>query len=288
MAAHSFVVSGLSRPARLDRVLRDRFPQAGRQQVQALINRGAVRVGGRKVWLCSWRVENGDRVDILSPLEDKPRPVQAFDPGWVIAEEQDLIAVDKPAGLLSEAPPLREAESLLDLARKRYGSLHLFHRLDRDTSGVVLLTRPGPINRYLDQAFKAGLVEREYVAIVAAPNQLQEEGAITVPLARHPRRRDKMIAVDRGGQRACTRYRVVRSVAGAQQVILWPQTGRTHQLRVHLAHLGAPIQGDRLYNPRWRETPRLLLHARRITLPEADDYPRRTYQARIPGEFDLA
>lgn len=278
-------VRGLAQPTRLDRVLRTAYPQAGRQAVQRLIGAGQVMVNGQTVRLSSWLVRNGDRLGLLAELAAKPAQPAAFDDAWIIAEEVDLIAVNKPAGLLSEVARDPNAANLLDLAAARFGPLTLFHRLDRDTSGVVLLTRGGPVNRYLDEAFKAGTVTKEYVAVVALPNQLDRAGVITARLDRHPTRSDLMAVTQRGGQRAVTRYEIVAEAEGRQWVRLWPETGRTHQLRVHLAHLDAPIVGDRLYNPAWQQAARLMLHAWRITLPAMDGWPERIFSAPLPTDF---
>lgn len=279
-------VKGLEKSVRLDRVLRDRFPDWGRQAVQQLISARQVHINGRPVWLASWQVQNGDRLEILQPPPTKPQPPAHFDDSWLIAQEDDLIVANKPEGLLSEAPKWRSAANLLDLTKARFGDLILFHRLDRDTSGVVLLTRPGPINQYLDHAFKQGLVQKEYLAVVARPNQLAANGLIDARLDTHPQRRDRMTVVSRGGKRAVTRYAVIDEANGRQLVRLWPETGRTHQLRVHLAHLGAPILGDRLYGEVDSAT-RLLLHAERITLPALNSFPARTYVARLPADFGI-
>lgn len=281
------VIHDLAKPTRLDRVLRDRFPDWGRQAVQQLITAKGVRVNGRPVWLASWQVQNGDRLEILQPPAAKPPPLATFDDHWLIAQEADLIVVNKPEGLLSEAPPLRDtAANLLDLAKARFGDLILFHRLDRDTSGVVLLTRPGPINQSLDQAFKAGLVQKEYLAVVAKPNQLQTHGFIDAALDVHPQRRDMMQIAKRRGKRALTEYCIADETATRQVIGLRPKTGRTHQLRVHLAWMGAPILGDRLYGDP-SSAARLLLHAHRLVLPALMDFPERSYLATEPSEFRL-
>ncbi|MCB0189416.1 MAG: RluA family pseudouridine synthase [Caldilineaceae bacterium] len=279
-------VRGLAQPARLDRLLRDRFPQWGRQAVQQLISAKQVRINAKVVWLASWKVNNGDHIELLSMPAAKPIPPAHFDEQWLLAAEDDLIVINKPSGLLAEAPGLRDAANLRDLAIARFGDLILFHRLDRDTSGVVLLTRPGPINHYLDHAFKEGLIRKSYLAVVATPNRLQAEGTIAVRLDQHPRRRDMMTAVNRGGKHAVTDYRVLAEepTSGKQLVALYPQTGRTHQLRVHLAHIGAPILGDRLYGEA-TSADRLLLHAHQIELPASDSYPARRYCAPLPAEF---
>jgi RluA family pseudouridine synthase len=275
----------LVRPARLDRVLRAAYPRAGRQAVQRLIGAGQVTINGRTVRLSSWLVHNGDRVELLVEPAAKPEQPARFDDAWIIARDDDLIAVNKPAGLLSETARDPNAAALLDLAADRFGPLTLFHRLDRDTSGVVLLTRGGPVNRYLDAAFKAGAVQKEYLAVVANPNQLAGQGVVTARLGPRPDRRDMVMVVEQGGQRAITRYEVIAEAEDRQWVRLWPETGRTHQLRVHLASLDAPILGDRLYNPAWQQHTRLMLHALRITLPMAAGWPERAFTAPLPADF---
>ncbi len=275
----------VSQPTRLDRWLREQFPDAGRQAVQRLISGGKVRLNGRLLRLSSWEVRTGDRIEIAEPPPAKPQSASAFDDAWIVAEEPDFIAVNKPAGLLSEATRFGQATSLLELARQRFGEVLLFHRLDRDTSGLVLLSRPGPVNKYLDEAFKSRAVEKEYLAVVSASNRLQPSGVIDNHLGPHPQRRDQMAIVRSGGKRAVTRYAVEAEEQGRQLVRLWPETGRTHQLRVHLASLHAPILGDRLYGPPPKPGERLLLHALRIQLPAAAGFPPRTYEAPLPAGF---
>ncbi len=282
----SFVVAGLGAPERLDKHLRQHFPTWGRQAVNRIIGQRQVLVNDRPVWLASWEVRNGDRIDVTAPPPDKPVPAAIFDDDWLIAVEPDLVAVDKPAGLLVE--PVRQGDpaNLRDLAIARFGPLTLFHRLDRDTSGVVLLTRSAELNRALAQAWQSRTVEKEYRAVVAARGALAEAGIIDLRLAPHATRRDKMVVVDRGGQHAITRYAVLGQTVAGIVVQLWPETGRMHQLRVHLAALGAPILGDRLYGDP-ASAPRLMLHALRLVLPASAGALARTYVAPLPPGLDL-
>jgi 23S rRNA pseudouridine1911/1915/1917 synthase len=272
-------------PTRLDRCLRDQFPQWGRQAVQRLIAGGKVKLNGRIVRLASWEVMSGDRLEIAETPADKARAPTGFDDAWIVAEDGDLIVLNKPAGLLSEASRFGKTTSLMDLARLRFGEVLLFHRLDRDTSGIILLSRPGAINKYLDTAFKSRGVHKEYLAVVLATNRLQKTGVIDNHLGPHPKRRDQMAIVRSGGQRAITRYKIEAEAAGKQLVRLWPETGRTHQLRVHLASLGAPIIGDRLYGPPPKDGQRLLLHAQRLELPAAEGFPARAFELPLPTQF---
>ena len=280
-----FTVEELEGKARLDKVLRARFPGWGRKAVKALLHARKVRVNRKKVWLGSWEVKNGDTIVVTNPPEDKPQGPDVFDDSWIEAEEKDLIAVNKPSGLRAQSTQAGGKDNLLDLAQVRFGEVKLFHRLDRDTSGICLLTRPGLVNAYLDNAFKEGLVEKEYLAVVRAGNQLKEKGVITARLGQHPKRRDMMTVVEKGGQRAETGYEIIEEMEGKQLVRLILLTGRTHQLRVHLLYLGAPALGDVLYGGGKKSAPRLMLHARRIRLPKGEGFEAREFVAEVGEGF---
>jgi len=282
----TFVVAGLDAPARLDQLLRSRFPQWGRQAVGRLIAGRRVQVNNKTVWLASWQVQNGDRIQIERPPVPKPTPITAWDDRWLLAADENVVVVNKPAGLLSERPPHRPAPNLHALAEARFGPLTLLHRLDRDTSGVLVLTRTSHAARTWGTAWQSGDVQKEYVAVVAAPNRLEESGRIRARLGPDPLHRERMMVVAKGGQGAVTDYAVAARSPDRQLVRLWPRTGRTHQLRVHLASMGAPILGDRLYGDA-QTAPRLLLHAWRITLPSLGDEEPRTYTAPLPPELDF-
>lgn len=289
----AFTARNLPAPTRIDKVIRTQYPQWGRSAVQSVITAKKVSVNGRKVWLCSWKINNGDRIEIPNPPAEKEAPIQHFDDKWIIADEDNLIVFNKPSGLLAEPTRSTKSTSLLTLAKARFGPVTLRHRLDRDTSGVILATRQGPeskaLNRYLDEAFKGGGITKSYVALIEANHNLALTDEIRTRLDTDPQRRDRMVVVAKGGKHAITRYQIEEAHNGRQLVRLWPQTGRTHQLRVHLQHLGAPILGDRLYgNKRVDErhgVARLMLHAAEIELPQADGYEQRTFIAPLPEEF---
>jgi RluA family pseudouridine synthase len=281
-----FTVEEIDGEARLDKVLKERFPRWGRQAVGKVINGRRVKVNDRLVWLASWKVRNGDKISVSNPPTDKPGGPDKFDESWIVAQEKELIVVDKPAGLRSQATRAGGTDNLLSLAQARFGEVNLFHRLDRDTSGLCLLTRPGPLNANLDTVFKQRLVEKEYIAVVTNLGELQDQGMITAALTTHAKRRDMMQVARQGvkginRQSAETRYHLEGPVEKGFLVRLWPITGRTHQLRVHLAHLGAPILGDRLYGG--GKAHRLMLHAVRLVLPEVDEFPRREYVSKAAG-----
>lgn len=252
---------------RLDRYLRDAHPSIGRAAVGPLIAGGSVRVNRRVVRLSSWEVGPSDRVDVDPRALSRATAALDLAPDWhwnsrwLVADEGDVVVIDKPAGLRIE--PVRSGDdrpNLLSLARAAIdGELVLAHRLDRDTTGLVVLTRPGPIRAALDAAFKAHTVAKTYAAVVSRVGGLDREGRITAPIGAAAKGR--MQIVDRGGDRAVTAYSRTDL-----SVVLRPETGRTHQLRVHLASLDAPILGDPLYGG--APSDRLHLHAQELALPD--------------------
>ncbi len=159
------------------------------------------------------------------------QPSWSFDERWVLRDPADhgdgIAALDKPSGLRSEPTHAGDDDNLLTLAAPRFGpGLHLVHRLDRDTSGVVLLATPAADRRALDAAFKGREVEKRYMAVVTgAADALDDEGELRDRLARDPARRDRMVVVPKGGDGALTRYRVVHRGRTRSVVELWPVTG---------------------------------------------------------------
>lgn len=256
---------------RLDKAIRGAYPEWGRSAVGRLIQNRQVRINGKQIWLGSWKVHAGDQIEISAPPENKPQAPKRFDPAWLLADEGDVLVVCKPAGLLSQPTRAGGSDDLLSLAQAAFGQeLRLFHRLDRDTSGLCLLTQPGPVNAYLDAAFKQRKVVKEYIALTAKRGKLAGSGQLRSYLEQDARRSDLMRTVEKGGQFAFTEYRVESETSNGLRVRLYPHTGRTHQLRVQLSEQGAPIIGDVLYGGKPAE--RLMLHAARIALPEGTGY----------------
>lgn len=204
------------------------------------------------------------------PPPDEGLRILALDARW--------IAVDKPAELLT-VPGRGEHlhDCLLSRVQRRHPEARLVHRLDQPTSGIVILARDAQAQRRLSHAFETRQADKRYVAVVHGLVQ-QESGEIDLPLACDWPNRPRHVVDRVCGRPARTRYRVLSRDAGAQttRLELQPLTGRTHQLRVHLQALGHPIVGDRLYATEHERrcappSPRLLLHAARLVLPQLDD-----------------
>ena len=272
--------------ARLDRAASTLLPEHSRSFVVRLMEEGRVAVGGVAVTKPSHRVAAGDEIELDVPPPAPSELVSQDLPLTVIHEDDDIVVVDKPPGLVVH-PAAGHADRTLVNALLFHvkdlsgigGELRpgIVHRLDRDTSGVMVIAKNDAAHRALTAAWSS--VRKEYLAVVYGIPK-QPRGTIDAPIARDPRNRKRM-AVVAGGRRAVTEYQVVERLRHASLVRCVLRTGRTHQIRVHLKSIGHPIIGDPLYSgPQWRGIPdkrlqkaisafpRQALHAFRLTLPQ--------------------
>jgi len=198
--------------------------------------------------------------------------------------DETLLVLDKPAGLLTV--PGRSADKqdcLASRVRERFSDALVVHRLDQATSGLVVFARGAASQRTLSKAFAARHVHKRYEAVVAGL-LADDEGQIDLPLrADWPNRPRQQVDPQRG-KPSCTRWRVLRrdTVSGTTRAVLEPQTGRSHQLRVHMAAIGHPIVGDALYAPQGLAGPRLMLHAVALTLPHPADGRTVNFSCPLP------
>lgn len=234
-------------------------------EAKALVGTGAVYVDGRRARDADAAVRRGATLTVV--LEEGGREVTQAPakppPLVVLFEDEDVIAVDKPAGVTAQPTPGRVGDSLVDLVSARLGhEAGLVHRLDKETSGVTVFGKHPAATSRLAAAFREGRAKKQYLA-VTAPG-LPASGRITLPLSKDPSRPGRWRASERAnGVPAETHY--TRLADGAVSLVhLLPQTGRTHQLRAHLAGIGHPIVGDRLYGG--ASGPRCLLHAWKLEL----------------------
>jgi 23S rRNA pseudouridine1911/1915/1917 synthase len=276
---------------RLDKVLALGLPDLSRSRLQALIAEGRVAVDGATIAEASLRVKPGWRVTIDLPAPEPATPTaQAMD--LVVAyEDQDLIVIDKPAGLVVHPAPGNPDTTLVNaLLAHCSGTLSgiggvrrpgIVHRLDKDTSGLIVVAKNDLAHHGLAVQFAAHTVSRAYVAMVwGVPSP--KEGNIEGNIGRSSSNRKKMAVVNSGGKTALTRYSVTRSFAGiAAQVECRLATGRTHQIRVHMATKGYPLIGDQTYG-RTAGVARLKRH-----LPQGAqviaEFPRQALHAYLLG-----
>jgi len=278
----TLAVAADERDLRLDRWFKRHYPRLGHVRLEKLLRTGQVRIDGRRA-RAGDRLAPGQRIRVPPlPDEDKPRsrPVGAEDAAElrraVLHKDADVIAINKPAGLPTQGGPgiLRHLDAMLDALRYEAAERpRLVHRLDRDTSGVLLLARGAGAAAKLAEAFRRKEVRKLYWAIVVGvPSPF--EGRIDLALDKRPGPAGERVVPVETGAGAVTRYRVLeRAGKRVAWLALMPLTGRTHQLRVHCAAIGTPILGDGKYGgpaaflAGERLQPRLHLHARAISLP---------------------
>jgi tRNA pseudouridine32 synthase/23S rRNA pseudouridine746 synthase len=220
----------------------------------------------------------------------------AFVRALVIHQDDELLAVNKPAGLSSQGGRIdvNTLDELLGAFAKPSGSRpRLVHRLDRDTSGVLLAARSAPAAAYMGKAMMARRVRKTYLAIVAPSAPDPREGLIEAALLRQDIGRDSRVRVSApevpDAKTASTRYRTLAANAQAALVELRPLTGRMHQLRVHIAHIGRPIAGDARYGGAMvlagHAAPRLMLHAQSLVFPHPSGGDEIRIEAPLPEDF---
>lgn len=209
----------------------------------------------------------------------------------VIAEDAHLIAFNKPTGLAVQGGSgvTRSLEGLLAAFAKSNGKQpRLVHRLDRETSGVIIAARTKPAAAYFSKAFAGRDAQKKYLAIVCGGAPDPRGGEIVLALKKTSRKGLDVMEISKDGQAALTRYRTLAATPEAALVELQPETGRMHQLRAHLAAIGRPIAGDGKYGGLYRlggvEVPGLLLHAAALDVPHPEG-GRRRYEAPLPATF---
>jgi 23S rRNA pseudouridine1911/1915/1917 synthase len=268
---------------RLDAVLAERFPDQSRSTWQKLIKAGHVQVDGKVVTSPKFEIHDNAAIDAQGP-----KPVDFSDQTLpILYKDDDAIVVNKPVGVLTHAKGALHSEFSVADFFARFSTFHgdtdrpgIVHRLDRDTSGVLIGARTPEAGEWLSKQFAQRKVKKTYLAVVTG--RLKEPSArIELPIGRHPKS-PSTFRVDPGGKSATTTYEVLAEHGDKILVKLTPLTGRTHQLRVHMQYLAAPILGDRIYGD--TSADRLFLHAYQlnIVLPDGQD---KTFTAPIPREF---
>jgi 23S rRNA pseudouridine1911/1915/1917 synthase len=283
---------------RLDRFLAERLPDYSRSRIQAWIRVGRVRIDGKRV-KASLTLHGEESVGVdpaaAAPLHATPEDL----PLDILYEDADLVAVNKQAGMVVHAGAGVRTGTLVNALLHRYGSLSaaggeerpgIVHRLDRFTSGVLLVARNEAAHRALAEQFAARQVEKVYIALVHG-NVRSETGRIDRRITRDPRRRIRMTARLETGRVAFTEFHVTRRFEKFTLLEVRIGTGRTHQIRVHLASLGHPVAGDSLYGapariPGSPPLGRYFLHARRITFRHPATGASTTIEAPLPPELN--
>lgn len=286
---------------RLDKYLAQQYPDISRSALQQYIKAGTVTVNGQPVTRPSYEVTDGDSVDFAQPKQpDITTELNHFAQKCVLYQDDNVIVVNKPAGMLVHAKGgIAHEFTVADYVRDQFNPdeqatnvgnnrLGIVHRLDRATSGVMICARNLATASMLSRQFAERKAHKVYLAVVECP-PLEPVAQINLPIARNLSR-PATFRVDAKGKVAITDYQVLHvNDDGTALLELRPHTGRTHQLRVHLAHIGCPIVGDPVYGKGNVSGRRLMLHAWQleITIPGVDDgdNERRIFIAEPPQEF---
>ena len=255
---------------RLDQFLAAQGLGLTRSRLHALIEEGQVRLNGSWVKPAQ-RLRAGDRVSLTVPPPRELDLIPQDIPITLVYQDDQLIVLDKPAGLSVHPGPGHPDGTLVNALLARCPDIRgiggairpgIVHRLDKDTSGLMVVAKTDQAHQSLSQQIKARQVTKGYLA-VATGVLIPSQGTIEAPIGRDPRNRKRM-AVVTGGRAARTHYRVMDSYANRQLMELYLESGRTHQIRVHLAYLGHPLLGDRLYGQGSRLVQRHFLHAHHL------------------------
>jgi len=278
-------------PGRLDHFLQAKLPQYSRSRLQSWIKEERVQVDGKPAKV-SLMLRGGERVEV-TPAAPPPLKATAEDlPVEVLYQDASVIAVNKPAGLLVHTGAGAHSGTLVNRLVHHFGQLSdvggdlrpgIVHRLDKDTSGVLLVARTDAAHRALAEQFAGRTVEKTYLALVEGLVR-NDSGRITKPISRDPVRRIRMTAALETGRTALTDFRVLERFTGFTYLEVRIGTGRTHQIRVHLQSLGHPVAGDRLYGARAAQ--RVFLHARRIGFTSPATGERVTVEAPVPEALE--
>ncbi len=279
---------------RLDKLLSERMPELTRSAIQNLMQDGCITLSGSPIKKNA-KASAGDEIWVELP-EPKETEIEPEDiPLDIVYEDGDIVVVNKPRGMVVHPAPGNWSGTLVNALMYHCGdSLSgingeirpgIVHRIDKDTSGLLVVAKNDRAHQSLAEQIKQHTAARRYYAVVyGAPRD--DHGVIDAPISRHRTDRKKM-AVTEGGRAAVTHYDVVERYRGYTYMTFLLETGRTHQIRVHMAHIGHPILGDVVYGPskdKWKLGGQCL-HAGQLTLTHPTTGERMTFEAPLPAYF---
>ena len=277
---YSFIIDKAG--VRLDKYVGEECSELSRTYAQKLIADGHITVNGR-VAKASFKLSIGDRVDVIIPSPTPSSLSPEAIPLDIIYEDDDLLVVDKPAGLTVHPAPGHPSHTLVNAILSHLPELAdisdslrpgIVHRLDKDASGVMVVAKNNTAQLNLIDQFKAHSVVKAYLVLVKG-RLTPESGLIDAPIGRDPRNRKRMAVVaEADGREARTRYNVVKYMGNYTLLEVRTETGRTHQIRVHLSAIGYPVVGDNVYGVKSAFLSRQFLHACRLGfhLPSTGEY----------------
>jgi 23S rRNA pseudouridine1911/1915/1917 synthase len=282
---------------RLDVFLAGRLPEFSRSRLQGLIKAGFVRVDGLVVTKTGVDLEPGARLELRIPPPVPSGLVAEDIPLDILFENDELLVVNKPAGMVVHPSPGHDRGTLVHAALGHAPEMEgiggqerpgIVHRLDKETSGLIVVAKTESAHRWLQDQFKDRSVEKLYLALVDGKPPTPT-GRVEAPIGRNTTHRKLMGVVPlEKGRQAVSEYRSLESFPGHTLLEIHPLTGRTHQIRVHLAFLGCPVVGDKVYGKRRPsvEIGRHFLHAFRLKIVLPGEKKARLFEAPLPAELE--
>lgn len=294
MSQETIHVTAESSHPRIDHFLASALEDMSRSQLEKLFKSHRIKLNGAVIRKRSTAVKTGDRIEI-EPADETRVPPSSDTSFHILYEDDYILIINKPPGIAVHPGAGKREETILDILLRHcppVGKIPgtdrpgIVHRLDKETSGILLLAKDERTMKGLQKKFKRREVQKSYLALVKGSVRF-ENGSIDEPIIRHPRYRKRFMVPSEENDRArdaLTRYSVLERFEDATYLEVVPHTGRTHQIRVHLAFLGNPVLGDRIYGDE-KNFPRLALHARRLRFfhPVSGDMIER--DAPIPSVF---
>jgi 23S rRNA pseudouridine1911/1915/1917 synthase len=292
---HAFVFEA-GRPQRLDKYLVECLPDLSRSRIQGLIDDGFVLVDGVVPRKAGQMLERRHQIEVVLPPPQPSDLIPEAIPLDIIYENQDLIVVNKPAGMVVHPAAGHSAGTLVHAALSHAPEMEgvggetrpgVVHRLDKDTSGLILLAKNDLTHRWLQDQFRLRKIEKVYLALTDGYPPTPT-GRIEAPIGRDLRQRKQMAVVSaEKGRSAVSEYHTLESFHEHALLEVHPITGRTHQIRLHLAFVGCPIVGDTVYGRRNSSLPikRHFLHAARLTVRLRGENSSRTFEAPLPEDL---
>ena len=279
--------------SRLDSYATSRCPQLSRSHVQRLIDDGLVTVNGRDS-KSGYKLRTGDRIVVEVPLPQPIAPQPEDIPLSIVYEDDDLLVIDKPAGLTVHPAPGHSEHTLVNAILAHCPELSIngsirpgiVHRLDKDTSGLMMIAKNDAAQRALSNQIKDRTVLKQYNVLVHG-HLSPEKGVIEAPMGRDPGNRKRMAVVG-SGREARTRYSVLKYFKGYTLLEVMLETGRTHQIRVHLSATGFPVVGDAVYGKASNVVDRQFVHASRLGFNLPSNGKWVEFTAPLPGDLEEA
>ncbi|TET81697.1 MAG: RluA family pseudouridine synthase [Anaerolineales bacterium] len=283
---------------RLDLALVVHVPDLSRTRLQQLIRSGLVKIDGVVITKPGLRLDGGEAVEVIIPAPTLPTLQAEQIPLDIIFENDDLLLVNKPAGMVVHPSVGHYTGTLVHAALGHSPDMEgvggevrpgVVHRLDKDTSGLILLAKNDAAHQQLQRQFKDRSVEKVYLALVDG-RPPTPSGRIEAPIGRDPRHRKRMAVVHAGkGREAITIYHTIESFSEHSLLEVHPKTGRTHQIRVHLAFINCPVVGDREYGRRRPTLPieRQFLHAASLTIRLPGEATSSSFETSLPSELEV-